>query len=409
MQSLKFLVYGDTREDDNKRGDFSAQNDVCSAMLDTFPRGYQTFALHVGDWVSQGGERTSWEKELFSQEASHASIRELLSRLPVQACCGNHEWYMNGSNRDRETDEVYKHYWPYPYVDDMYWSFDYGVAHFAVLDQYTEKGLSPRQISWLKEDLLQTQKPWKFILLHDPGWSAGKASDAKRVNNCEVQEIIQPICLEYGVAMVFAGHNHYYARAEVNKVVHVTSGGGGATPATPNPSFPNLKAWSKTGTYQFCTVDITGDVLHFKAIDTKGKTIDTDAILLESITGTRPYDDRSSEADLLFLVLYWIGVIVALFAQFESVGRLALCVMILRGPQGGKGVNTLGWSCWSSALRLILASGIAIGGPEFVDSALPTRVTDFMEFLPVGVASVMFLLGALLVLVNVWRVEYFKD
>ena len=55
-----------------------------------------------------------------------------------------------------------------------YYSFDYGPVHVVVLDQYTNGGNygsgSP-QYTWLVNDLSTSTKPWKIIVLHQPGWS----------------------------------------------------------------------------------------------------------------------------------------------------------------------------------------------------------------------------------------------
>ena len=111
-------------------------------------------------------------------------------------------------------------YWPYPYVDNFYWSFDYGPSHIVVVDQYAPYTSNSPQYKWLENDLSGTDKQWIFIVFHEPSWSAGNHE-----NNNEVQTYIQPLCEQYGVDIVFAGHNHYYARAEVNRVQHVTTGG----------------------------------------------------------------------------------------------------------------------------------------------------------------------------------------
>jgi hypothetical protein len=72
---------------------------------------------------------------------------------------------------------------------------------------------------------------------------------------------------------LFAGHNHYYARAVVNGVQHVTTGGGGAPLYTPDPGYPNVVA--TTETHHFCKVKLVGDVLDFKAVTPAGAVIDS--------------------------------------------------------------------------------------------------------------------------------------
>lgn len=90
------------------------------------------------------------------------------------------------------------------------------------------------EYNWLTNDLASTTKPWKILLFHEPGWSAG----GSHANNTTVQTYIQPLCKQYGVDLVLNGHNHYYSRAVVDGVQHITTGGGGAPLYAPNPTYP---------------------------------------------------------------------------------------------------------------------------------------------------------------------------
>ena len=153
-------------------------------------------------------------------------------------------------------------------TERFYYSFDYGPIHFSVLDQFTSYAIGSPQYEWLVNDLAATTKPWKFILLHEPGWSAGGHSNA-----IGVQNRIQPLCTEYDVQFVLAGHNHYYARAAVEGIFHITTGGGGAPLYTPDMDHPNIVKISKTN--HFCKVEIDGDSLTFTAINKDGSIIET--------------------------------------------------------------------------------------------------------------------------------------
>ena len=121
-----------------------------------------------------------------------------------------------------------------PFSADRYWSFDYGPAHFVMLDQYVDYAVGSPQYTWLVNDLAASTKIWKFIVMHEQGWSTGGGHE----NNTTVQTIIQPLAELYGVSIVFGGHNRYYARAVVNGVQHLTVGGGGAPLYTPDPGQP---------------------------------------------------------------------------------------------------------------------------------------------------------------------------
>jgi len=257
-RSLKFLVYGDTRTDVN------ADNSVCGAMQATCTAdpAYQTFTLHVGDWVGEDSE-AGWSNEFFIRAANAHGIMTLLANLPFQGCIGNHE--VNGV--------YYRKYWPYPYIKDprFYWSFDYGPAHFTVVDQYDgANGISDGQLSWIKNDLATTRKPWKFFLYHEPAWTAANQFHG---NNVRAQTALQLLCKEYGIELCFNGHIHLYARCTQDGVQHLTLGGGGATLYDPNPTQPGYVV-KVLKTFHYAKVAINDNVLNFEAVEPDGTVID---------------------------------------------------------------------------------------------------------------------------------------
>ena len=250
--SVKFFAYGDTRT-------YPADHDaVAGAMVSAYTADPDlcTFVLSVGDLVSNGDNESTWDTEFF--DPAYSNISGMLAHLPYQSARGNHEG----------AAILFAKYFPYPFVGGRYWSFDYGPAHFTVVDQYTSYGTGSAQLAWIESDLSSTTKPWKFICLHEPGWSAGGHS-----NSTGVQNYIQPLCEQYGVPIVFGGHNHYYARAVVNGIQHVTTGGGGAPLYDPNPAYPNIVTTAKA--HHLCIVDIDGGTLHYKAITPTGTLLDS--------------------------------------------------------------------------------------------------------------------------------------
>ncbi|MCP5107777.1 MAG: metallophosphoesterase family protein [bacterium] len=270
---VKFLAYGDTRS-------YPADHDsVCAQMIDTYTNdpGYQTFTAHVGDWVNDGDQENDWTTEFFPR--SRANLIGMQANLPIMGCMGNHE----GSG------VLYQKYYPYPFVADRYFSFDYGPAHVVILDQYVSYSQGSTQYNWLENDLSSTAKPWKFIVLHEPGWSAGGHS-----NDSTVQNDIQPLCIQYGVKLVFAGHNHYYARAEVDGVQHLTVGGGGAPLYSPSSSAANVVATAEV--YHHGEIDIQGDQLSFVARDWNGNVIDS-FTTTNTIEPALPWSDGFESGD----------------------------------------------------------------------------------------------------------------
>jgi hypothetical protein len=260
---LKFLAYGDTRTNP------ATHDGVAGAMTAAFTAdpAYQTLSLFMGDFVGTGNNETYWTNEFFSP--AYTRIRALLANLPLLSAMGNHE---------NSSPVLFTKYFPYPWVSGRYGSFDYGPIHVTVLDQYTPYTAGSAQLQWFANDLATSTKTWKFVLLHEPGWSSGNG----HANNLAVQSLIEPLCEQYGVSILFAGHNHNYCRAVVNGVMHVTTGGGGAPLEVPVAGQPNVVASAALNHY--CTVAIEAGVLHLRAVNSANGAI------IDSFTLVRNFD-----------------------------------------------------------------------------------------------------------------------
>ncbi len=265
-QQLNFLAYGDTRT-------YPATHDQVAAAMNAVygaNPSYQTMALFMGDFVNTGNSETYWTNEFFSP--TYTNIRALLANVPLQSAMGNHE---------NSSPVLFTKYYPYPWVAGRYWSFDYGPIHVTVIDQYTAYTAGSAQLQWVANDLAASTKTWKFVLLHEPGWSSGNG----HANNTSVQSLIEPLCEQNGVAILFAGHNHNYCRAVVNGVMHVTTGGGGAPLEAPLAGQPNVVVSAMLNHY--CKIAIDGGVLRLQAINS------ANGALIDSFTLVRTVPDHT--------------------------------------------------------------------------------------------------------------------
>lgn len=251
---IKFLVYGDTRTNPQIHDSVAAQM-VSEYMAND---SLQSILISTGDMVSNGDMEEYWSEQFF--DTKYTNIQHILQNLLYVAALGNHE----------KTGKLFAKYFPYPFYskDRFYWSFDYGPAHFAILDQETDYNKESKQYIWLEKDLSKSSKRWKFVVLHKPGWTAGGHK-----NNKEVQEFIQPLCKKYDVSMILAGHNHYYAKAVVDGVYHITTGGGGAPLYDIDVNQKNVEVAVKI--HHFSKIEIDDNLLRFTAINYKGDVIDS--------------------------------------------------------------------------------------------------------------------------------------
>jgi predicted phosphodiesterase len=150
-----------------------------------------------------------------------------------------------------------------------FYSFDYGPAHFTILDTNGYDTLSmPQWTKWIENDLKSTHQRWKFVCFHAPPFHTSPQHYTE-----QKIRLLAPIFEANGVDVVFSGHVHNYQRSKplhflpnppvrdpkgrVNGdfqldeafdgdtntrpdgVVYIVSGGGGAT-------LYNAKDFSKT-------------------------------------------------------------------------------------------------------------------------------------------------------------------
>ena len=102
------------------------------------------------------------------------------------------------------------------YLDNTVYSFDYGNAHFAVVNTGSDHGdateLLSLQKEWLKNDFENTDKKWKVLITH-------RGVYVEKVRNTSVapKDAFLDIIDECGVDLVIEGHDHTYMRTHKMK------------------------------------------------------------------------------------------------------------------------------------------------------------------------------------------------
>jgi hypothetical protein len=85
------------------------------------------------------------------------------------------------------------------------------------------------QLEWLDSELARSRAIWKVVSMHHPihspssaGWFSGHSREV------QLGDQLEPILTRRGVDVVFAGHNHFYARMVPQRGIrYFVSGGGG--------------------------------------------------------------------------------------------------------------------------------------------------------------------------------------
>ena len=250
---LRFLAWTDTQWVDNnavgRPGTGSCMYSSMAATLRDELRSdpaLQTFVLHGGDWV--GGPTEEVWRAFFRK----TSARSLLSQVPMLGCIGNHDVGYTF------TGDTFTKYWPYPFVEDHYWSFDCGPAHFVILDQYTDAflatGTDDAQIEWLADDLRTHDRTWTIAVFHNPLCESGSP-------DCEeAYRALFPTLQEGNVDVLYAGHWHSYHAFELGGIMQIIGG-----TASTNEAGADLV---------YSVFDISGDLMRIETKHQNGDVVD---------------------------------------------------------------------------------------------------------------------------------------
>lgn len=206
-ENFKFGFITDTQSSDNWQ--FSIWDGLAS-LIEEYGDNFN-FMIHGGDIVESSTTVTGLRPEQWRDGFN--LLQRYLATVPTVPVTGNHEYAAYA---------FVKHFnIKYRNFNDTgaYYSFDYGNAHFTVLntndlyfDQYRgkENALMPEQYEWLKNDLKSTDKPWKIVCMHFPAVSWA-TYEYDRI----VRENLMPIFAENKVDLVLQGHTHIYFRSAI--------------------------------------------------------------------------------------------------------------------------------------------------------------------------------------------------
>jgi hypothetical protein len=233
--------------------------------------------VHTGDIIYDEASYDLFEKRYFQVYTN------LLMSTWIAPSIGNHdEQYNQGKsfadvfvNPPNATN---------PADRELYYSFDYGNAHFVMLSNYRSVTPGSPQYVWLQNDLASTNQFWKFVVFHEPAYSSDK--DNKPKDNSAIVQNFVPLFEQYGVDVVLNGHWHDYERMkpllggqvssiEAGGVVYVVTGGGGAGLVSVNGPPWNQRTAAKASLYHLALLDVSGCSLRIRGVKAVSGASDT--------------------------------------------------------------------------------------------------------------------------------------
>jgi predicted phosphodiesterase len=202
-QPYSFVVFGDTR----------SRHDLHQRVIDAISQAKPDFVIHTGDLVADGDAKEQWPR-FFQIE------KNLLNQTAFFPTIGNHE----------KNNKVFYDCFD---LSEAYYSFDWGDAHFAILNSdlgnYAEESALrdkywQQQLKWLDQDLAASKAGRRFVVMHHPPYTAM----GRRQKEVPMFKDAVALFIKHKVTAVFNGHDHNYQHHLADGIHYFVSGGGGA-------------------------------------------------------------------------------------------------------------------------------------------------------------------------------------
>ena len=117
-------------------------------------------------------------------------------------------------------DDIATIAYPPIHMDGRYYSYARQNVRFIVLDTNV---LDAPQLAWARATLQQAREPWKIAYFHHPLYgNAGRHG-----SNVDLRVLLEPVLVEFGVQVVFSGHDHVYERLRPQRGIHYFVAGSG--------------------------------------------------------------------------------------------------------------------------------------------------------------------------------------
>ena len=256
--SLKFAVIGDNGT--GKKPQFEVAAQMVTAHR-TFPF---ELVIMLGDNI-YGGQTPRDLVDKF--ERPYKTLLD--AGVKFYASLGNHD------------SANFRFYEPWNMNGERFYTYSKRNVRFFVLDTtYLEK----KQMEWLEQQLKGSNEEWKIAYFHHPLYSSGR----RHGSDPELQEVLEPLFVKYGINVVFAGHDHFYERITPQKGIHHFVSGAAGQLRRGNLRESGLTVKGYDQDQSFMLVDVAGDVMEFEAISRTGRIVDS---------GTIERQPRSSTAD----------------------------------------------------------------------------------------------------------------
>ena len=244
--SVRFAAIGDMGTGERPQYDVAAQ--MSDLRRSKFPF---EFVIMLGDNIYGGNSPSDYQKKF---ESPYKDILDAGVRF--YAALGNHD--------NAVTQRAYK---PFNMNGQQYYTYRKGNTQFFALDS---NYMDPKQLAWLSQELQKSDAAWKICFFHHPLYSSAKFHGP----SLELRRVLEPLFIQYGVQVVFAGHEHVYERLKPQKGIYYFVEGASGQLRRGDLGKTAQTASGYDQDLSFMLVEISGDDMDFRTIARNGKTVD---------------------------------------------------------------------------------------------------------------------------------------
>ena len=243
--SFTFAVIGETRSGGE---DYL---ELVHAVMEHKP----DFVVNTGDMVVSPN-KARWSE--FWEQSKEITV-------PYFLTVGNHDV------RDKKSEALYKEEVDLP-GNELYYSFAVDDSLFIFLDSNMpgqDRKITGDQYKWVEQTLAGSDQKYKFVFVHHPLYpekGLGHHYGGSLDKYPKERDRLESLFVKYGVNIVFVGHEHLYLRKTVDGILHIITGGGGAS---------LYAGVEKGGFYHFILVKVDETNVTGKVIDIRDKVKDT--------------------------------------------------------------------------------------------------------------------------------------
>ncbi|MEI7918430.1 MAG: metallophosphoesterase [Candidatus Saccharibacteria bacterium] len=272
--SFTFDIQADPHMDENS--DAATYKQTLANIVSDNP----SFLIDLGDIFMVDKLSNKSATNITNRYTMMKSYYDLLGSTPLYFAMGNHDGEVGWDSLN--TKSYRKTYFPNQTYDKNYYSFTQNSSLFVVLDPFTYTTTKPdydswnwtlgkQQYDWLSTTLKNSSAKYKFVFIHQlvGGDNQGRGgvevakyfewggknldgSDGFNAHRSDWGEPIHQLLVDNKVNAVFKGHDHLYAKQELDGIIYQT---------LPQPSHAGDKL---TATYSYQSGTILGGSGHLR-------------------------------------------------------------------------------------------------------------------------------------------------